>query len=705
MNRIADMAIDLDTPIRSVKGVGPRRAEMFVRAGIETVGTLLQHKPFRYEDRTRFRQIRELNAEEQVVIEGKVVATGRYVTRRRKVRIFEMMVADLSGSLPVKFFNQPYLDQVFKKGQQVILFGVPRVDSYTQGLSFINPDYEILASTSERTLHTGRIVPVYRKIGRLGTKTLRQIIFQLLQNLGTAIEDPLPPALRKKYGFPERRAALEQLHFPFCPEEDRSRCLSEIESGCAPAHRRFIFEEFFFFQLGLQVLKRHREVFPRKRAASFDDRIRSSIRSFLPFRPTAAQDRVLKEILGDLLGPTVMGRLLQGDVGSGKTIVALQAMVVMIESGYQTALMAPTEILAEQHYHNVRQYLGHSPYRVALLVGSVKGRKRKSTLDGIKSGEIDLVVGTHALIQEAVRFKELALIVVDEQHRFGVLQRSRLMEKGDRPDTLVMTATPIPRSLALTLYGDLDLSVIDEMPPGRQATRTLVKDDSSRQELYAMILEELKKGRQAYVVYPLVEESPKVDLKAATEMAEHLQEIFEGYAVGLMHGRLKAENKEELMRLFKDGQIHVLASTTVIEVGIDVPNATVMVVEHAERFGLSQLHQLRGRVGRGPYPSLCVLMCDRVTSREAFERIDVMRQTDDGFKIAEKDLEIRGPGQFVGTRQSGLPEFNFGNIVRDRRLLEEARSEASEYLGRILKSSDQPEEVVISQVAALWEQR
>lgn len=514
------------------------------------------------------------------------------------------------------------------------------------------------------------------------------MIFLLLNDLDPEIEDPLPSYLCEKYRFPRLRQAFEQLHFPVCPEDkERAACLVELDLDLTQVHRRFVFEEFFSFQLDLQVLKRRRERFPKGRTIKVDRKVREAVRSILSFHPTAAQERVLKEIVSDLRGPKVMSRLLQGDVGSGKTIVALQAMVAVIENGYQTALMAPTEILAEQHYRNIKKYLGPTSYRVAFLTGAVKGKQRKRTLAQIESGELDLVVGTHALIQGGVKFRTLALVIVDEQHRFGVLQRSQLMEKGDHPDTLVMTATPIPRSLALTLYGDLDLSVIDEMPPGRQPVRTLVKYETSREEVYWMLGQQLKQGKQAYAIYPLVEESEKMDLKAATEMAQHLRDVFRSYKVDLMHGRLKSDQKEALMRRFQNGEIHILVSTTVVEVGIDVPSATFMLVEHAERFGLSQLHQFRGRVGRGPHSSLCVLMCGKTGSREARERLDIMQRANDGFRIAEKDLKIRGPGQFLGTQQSGVPEFVFGNIVRDQEILDSARSEAAEFLARSLKSS------------------
>lgn len=700
------MPIKLDTPVRFVKGVGPRRAEMLSRAGIHSVEDLLKYKPFRYEDRTNFKTIAELRPDEEAVIQAKVAVTGTYATPVKRMQIFEMMVSDSSGSLAVKFFNQAYLERVFKKGQEVILFGAPRRDSYSLEVVLINPDYEIIDSSLDRSIHTGRIVPVYRKIGQLSTKILRQIIFQLLQDLVSQVEEPLPADLLQQYGFPDRRRGFLEVHFPECPQEKvRAIFLRELEENRTSAQRRFIFEEFFLFQLGLQVMKKQRHVIPKTRTITIHERVREIVKSILPFHPTAAQKRVLKEIVDDLCGPCVMSRLLQGDVGSGKTIVALQAMIVVIENGYQAALMAPTEILAEQHQRNLSQYLDHTPYRVCLLTGSVKGKRRKSILSEIAAGEINLVIGTHALIQASVAFKDLALIVVDEQHRFGVVQRSQLMEKGERPDTLVMTATPIPRTLALTLYGDLDLSIIDEMPPGRKPIRTLVKSAADREQVYRFLRDEVKKGRQAYVVYPLIEESEKVDLKAATEMAENLQDIFPEYVVGLMHGRLKADRKEELMSRFKAGKIHILVSTTVVEVGIDVPNATVMVVEHAERFGLSQLHQLRGRIGRGAHASVCILVADRVSSREAYERLQIMRRTNDGFKIAEKDLELRGPGQFLGTRQSGLPEFLFGNIVRDRELLEAAREEAEGFLAQYVKAAGRPEQEILSRIATLWKER
>jgi len=701
------MPVTLETSVQEIKGVGPRRAEMLAGANIHTVEGLLKYKPLRYEDRTDLRPIGEIEPDQLVVIEGQVSTTGRYTTPMKRMRIFEMVVKDDSGSVKAKFFNQPYLSQVFQRGRKVILYGIPRVDDYTQGISMINPEYEILAGGSDEKVHSGRIVPIYRKIGRLTTRTLRQFIFQLLADLPDQLDEPLPTSVVRKYKFPDLKSALEEIHFPSpAAGVSKKAYLQELDLNQTMAQQRFIFEEFYLFQLGLQLIKKQRESRSKKRFIRMGKGVQARMRSILPFQLTSAQARVLKEIGDDLCSSRVMNRLLQGDVGSGKTIVALQAMVIAIENGYQTALMVPTEILAEQHYHTVCQLLSGTGYRIAFLTSSVKGKGRESVLGHIQSGKTDLIIGTHALIQKGVQFKKLGLVVIDEQHRFGVLQRSKLISKGDLPETLVMTATPIPRSLALTLYGDLDVSVLDEMPPGRQPVQTIVKGERNREEVYAFVHRELKEGRQAFVVYPLIEESEKVDLRAATEMAKHLQkEVFPDAAVVLMHGRLKVEEKGQLMRRFRAGEIQVLVSTTVIEVGIDIPGATVMVIEHAERFGLSQLHQLRGRIGRGQHPGLCILMTEDLRSQQADERINILCQTQDGFKIAEKDLEIRGPGEFLGTRQSGMPEFLFANIVRDLKLLELARQEAKRHLRHDLKSSALSPQEEFSRFDEWWRQR
>ena len=680
---------------------------MLAGANIHTVEGLLKYKPLRYEDRTDLRPIGEIEPDQVVVIEGQVSTTGRYTTPMKRMRIFEMVVKDDSGSVKAKFFNQPYLGQVFQRGRRVILYGIPRVDEYSQGISMINPEYEILAGGSDEKVHSGRIVPIYRKIGRLTTRTLRQFIFKLLADLPDQLDEPLPTSVVRQYKFPDLKSALEEIHFPSpAAGVSKEAYLKELDLNQTMAQQRFIFEEFYLFQLGLQLIKKERETRSKKRFIRMGKDVQARMRSILPFQPTSAQARVLKEIGDDLCSSRVMNRLLQGDVGSGKTIVALQAMVIAIENGYQTALMAPTEILAEQHYHTVCQLLSGTGYRIAFLTSSVKGTGRESVLGDIRSGTTDLIIGTHALIQKGVQFKTLGLVVIDEQHRFGVLQRSQLISKGDRPETLVMTATPIPRSLALTLYGDLDVSVLDEMPPGRQPVKTIVKGERNREEVYAWVHRELKEGRQAFVVYPLIEESEKVDLRAATEMAKHLQkEVFPDATVMLMHGRLKVEEKGQLMRRFRAGEIQVLVSTTVIEVGIDIPGASLMVIEHAERFGLSQLHQLRGRIGRGQHPGLCILMTEDLRSQQADERVNILCQTQDGFKIAEKDLEIRGQGEFLGTRQSGMPEFLFANIVRDRKFLELARQEAKRHLRHYLKSSALSPQKEIPRFDQWWRQR
>jgi ATP-dependent DNA helicase RecG len=682
------MAIRLDTPIQFVKGVGPQRARMFETAGIHIVEDLLKYRPLRYEDRTNFRAISDLRTGQTAVVKGSVVGSGSYTTRRKGFSILETVVADQSGGILIKFFNQPYLSRILQQGRTVIVFGQPEFDSFSGRIAFLNPDFEIL-EPGDIAVHTGRVVPVYRRVGKLSSKIIRQILFHILSSLPDEIEDPVPESIRCRFNFPTRAEAFSRLHFPLTRDDvPRDQFLEMLLANQTPAHHRFIFEEFFLFQFGLFVLRGQRQLKAKRRRIQVTDRVRERVKSILPFHPTDAQKRVIKEIVDDLRSSRVMHRLLQGDVGSGKTIVAVQAMLLVMEHGYQTALMAPTELLAEQHFREVKKLLGGQPCEIVFLSSKVKGKERKNVLQKISEGQAQLVIGTHALIQKGVSFRKLGLVVVDEQHRFGVLQRSELMKKGEQADTLVMTATPIPRSLALTAYGDLDVSVIDELPPGRKPVRTVVKTEQGRQEVYHELNRQLAQGRQIYVVYPLIEESEKLDLKTATEGAEILRSVFPDREVGLMHGKLAADEKDSLMKRFVAGEILILVSTTVIEVGIDVPNATVMVIEHAERFGLSQLHQLRGRVGRGEHGGLCVLMVDVVKTPEAFQRLDIMRRTNDGFQIAEKDLEIRGPGEFVGTRQSGVPEFLFGNIVRDRDWLELARREAEKHVSNLVNTDD-----------------
>ncbi len=526
-------------------------------------------------------------------------------------------------------------------------------------------------------IHVGRRVPVYRKLGEFRTKRLREIMHAVLQQLADgAFSETLPADLRTRQQLIGRATALRRIHFP---TDDVS--LADYERARSPAHLRLIFEEFFWVAFAIALRKSQRVKEPKGACIEVDERVRDHMAELLPFELTGAQERCVTRILDDMQSDAPMNRLLQGDVGSGKTIVALLAMLVAMENGYQAALMAPTEILAEQHARNVKRILARSPYRVELLIGSLRAAEKRRLHAAIAAGEVQACVGTHALIQEAVQFHKLGLVVIDEQHRFGVLQRAALRERGFNPDVLVMTATPIPRSLAMTVYGELDVSVIDELPPGRTPIKTVVVGEDQRGGVYKGVEREIRAGRQAYVVYPLVEESEKIDLKDATRMYEHLRDrIFPHFSIGLLHGKMKSAEKDEVMRRFVAGEIQILAATTVVEVGVDVANASIMVIEHAERFGLSQLHQLRGRVGRGAQQSFCVLLASDKQTTVARERLGIMEETTDGFRIAEKDLEIRGPGEVMGTRQSGVPTFRVGNLVRDIQILEEARREADHYL-------------------------
>jgi ATP-dependent DNA helicase RecG len=526
-------------------------------------------------------------------------------------------------------------------------------------------------------IHVGRRVPVYRKLGEFRTKRLREIMHAVISRLDDdSIEETLPQDLIGRQKLIGRAEAMRLIHFP---SDDVP--LAEYERARSPAHLRLIFEEFFWVALAIAIRRGERVKEAKGAVIEITDGIRERISSVLPFELTGAQERSLERIFADMQSDAPMNRLLQGDVGSGKTIVALQAMLAAMENGYQSALMAPTEILAEQHARNVKRILSRTPYRVELLTGSLRAAEKRKLHQAIAAGDVHAIIGTHALIQEAVQFYKLGLAVIDEQHRFGVLQRAELRARGFNPDVLVMTATPIPRSLAMTVYGDLDVSVIDELPPGRTPIKTVVLGEDKRQAVYKGIEREVRAGRQAYVVYPLVEESEKMDLKDATRMYEHLRDrVFPHFSVGLIHGKLKPAEKDEIMRRFVAGEIQILAATTVVEVGVDVSNASLMIIEHAERFGLSQLHQLRGRVGRGAEQSACVLMTSDRQTNIARERLGIMEETSDGFRIAEKDLELRGPGEVMGTRQSGIPTFRVGNLVRDVLILEEARREADYYL-------------------------
>jgi ATP-dependent DNA helicase RecG len=664
----------LSTPLQFLKGVGPRKAADLKRAGLHSIEDLLYRLPFRYEDRSRMQPIASLRPGAKAAVLGEIKSAHLATTRRRGFKIFHLVLGDASGAVRCTWMNQAFLADILKPHMQVVVFGDVKLDS--SGLHFMNAEYEVVAGEGRDDglagVHTGRIVPFYEKTGTVTPNMQRRLVRQALDQLPGEVPDTLPRDVRERLNLAGRRIALEESHFP--PNEGSVDILNAFRS---PAQRRLIFEEFFLYQIG-HAWRRHAGSTELKPFVSkVDDRIRASAAAVLPFKLTPGQKRALKEIVDDMQHAAPMHRLLQGDVGAGKTIVALLAAIVAMENGLQVAFMAPTEILAAQHYSNLARLLSLSRFRIDLLTGSTPGLHKRTVLANIERGSTHLIVGTHALVQDRIAFHKLGLVVIDEQHRFGVAQRAALRAKGLRPDVLLMTATPIPRTLALTDYSELDVSKIPDLPPGRKPVKTWVKPESRRDEIYQLIRDQLDAGRQAYIIYPLVEESEKIDLKSATEMADHLQaEIFPAYRVALLHGRLKQDVKDRVMHAFVRGDIHMLVSTTVVEVGVDVPNASIMVVEHAERFGLSQLHQLRGRVGRGPWESHCVLLYQAPWTDDARERLKAMADTSDGFAIAERDLELRGPGDFFGTRQSGLPKLRTGDLVRDRDIMEDAHREA-----------------------------
>ncbi len=697
-----------------------------------TLEDLLLYLPMRYEDRSNLTRIADLEEGQEASLELYTKLAGGYQVRNKRsfgsqLFIFEVSATDATRSgKPVVvwwFVSGPHAHDIvtyyakrFTRGSRFITFGRWEWDTRrgTFALRLNKPADELemrpiqATATNDESddeglagphtlddgsdpdlaaIHAGRCVPIYRKLGDLQSKRLREIIHAVLSLLpNAAIKESLPSDLRQRQHLMGRAQALREIHFP----PDRAR-LADYEQSRSPAHVRLIFEDFFWLAFGL-LLKRGLRIKEAKGAKiKIDTSVKDSIAAVLPFKLTGAQRRVVRELFADMKSDAPMNRLLQGDVGSGKTIVALVAMLATMENEYQTALMVPTEILAEQHARNIKRLLAKTPYRVELLTGSLRAAEKRKLQSDLERGEIDACIGTHALIQESVKFNRLGLVVIDEQHRFGVVQRAELRARGFNPDVLVMTATPIPRSLAMTVYGDLDVSVIDELPPGRTPIETLVFADNpqDRGAVKQLITRELNAGRQTYVVYPLVEESEKIDLKDATRRFEYLRDkVFQKHTVGLVHGRMKPIDKEHVMKRFVSGEIQILVSTTVIEVGVDVPNASVMVVEHAERFGLSQLHQLRGRVGRGAEKSYCLLLTSDKRTAVAEERLGIMAETSDGFVIAEKDLEIRGAGELLGTKQSGVPEFRIGNLVRDQQILERARKEAEYYLSKGEKAGE-----------------
>ena len=746
---MADVLLTLDTSLQFVKGIGPRIAETLQGKRIATVEDLLYHLPFRYEDRLRPQAIEELKPGEMASLIGEV--RGMALLRTRRMPIFEMTVGQGLSKVKCMWFHGTYLKDRFKAGQWVALYGKVEASRTSTSFKMIQPQVEVLPDDHDdeesKLLEVGRIAPVYETLGnKLASRWQRRILWRLLEELKGRIPETLPQALLRRLELPSREEALRCAHFP-----ESGTPMDQLQSWTTPAQKRLIFEELFYLELGLE-LKRKKLRQRQGIAFTTNPAVRAALRQVLPFHPTQAQKKALGEIVADMRAPEPMRRLLQGDVGSGKTIVALQAMLVAIENGYQAALMAPTEILATQHFLAARKLLERSPqrYKVVLLTGSLDDDRKRAIRGLIAQGQAQLVIGTHALIEESVDFAKLGLVVVDEQHRFGVLQRFKLMKKPNagEPDVLVMTATPIPRTLALSLYGDLDLSVLDQLPPGRTPIITRQNTDEKSAQIWNMVREQVKLGHQAYVVYPVIEgakeDQPELDfaagdpaaetsaptrpgkanakgagllfkpvspasgpsLKAATAMYQELKAgALSGLRLGLLHGRLDADEKEIIMRRFQRKEVDVLIATTVIEVGVDVPNATMMVIEHAERFGLAQMHQLRGRVGRGSAPSHCILMTGGKISPQAQERLAAMVRTQDGFELAELDLRLRGPGEFFGTRQAGIPDFRVANLLRDRAILEVAKTESASFVSVSDEVTEEEKSKVWNRLREAWQRR
>ena len=709
---------ELHSEIQFLKGIGPRVAETLAAKGIHTLEDLLYYLPFRYEDRINPRSIEELKPGEMASVIAEVRTSGLF--RTRSMPIFEMTAGQGRSKLKSLWFRGGYLEGKFKPGALVALYGKVEFSTFGRGgLQMLQPQFEILhepaaegedlAVSDEQkhfeSLEIGRIVPIYEAAGKLNARWFRRAIRTALEQMPREVSDAIPAAIRARLGLIPRGEAFWHVHWP-----DAGESFADLQASRTPAHQRLIFEELFFLELGLELKRRKARMQPGIEFA-INNQVRAALKKVLPFHPTKAQKQVLKEIVGDMAQGSPMRRLLQGDVGSGKTIVAFEAATVAMENGYQVAMMAPTEILATQHYLSARRILEPVGYRVVLLTGSLDDEQKRAIRGHVARGDAQMVIGTHALLEDKVEFERLGLVIVDEQHRFGVMQRMKLMRKNSevQPDVLVMTATPIPRTLALTIYGDLDVSVIDELPPGRTPVSTRVVGDERAAEVWDFVRKIVAAGQQAYVVYPVIEENEEKDtgLKAAIKMYDELRKkVFPEFKLGLLHGRMSADDKESIMRRFKAGELNILVATTVIEVGVDVPNASAMVIEHAERFGLSQMHQLRGRIGRGSAKSYCVLMTGGKISEEAQQRLDTMVATTDGFEVAEKDLELRGPGEFFGTRQAGMPSLRVANVIRDRKLLELAKREARGLLEDASKEISAEEKKLAVQYLRLnWNRR
>lgn len=657
--------ITKETSVQFIKGVGPARAKLFERLHLKTLEDLLYHFPRRYEDRKNICNISDLRHGSHETTVGRIVSAGILTSRNRRMKIFEAAISDDSGLIICKWFNQPYLKDYLKEGYEVVVSGIVKSGHNAAVGLMENPDFELIGK-EDKFIHTSRIVPFHNATEGLKPKQLRTLIFHTIEKHLDLVEDHLPADILERNRLKPLNWSIKEAHFP-----EEISDISELNRGVSPAHRRLIFDEFFLLELGLALIKGKMTA---EKGISFKGRSDLAARFLkgLPFELTGAQKRVIEQVGSDMKKDVPMNRLVHGDVGCGKTIVALASMLTAVDSGYQACLMAPTELLAEQHYINIKNMADGLGLKTALLTSSSKG----GPCEDIASGAAQIVIGTHSLIQEAVEFKALGLAVIDEQHRFGVVQRADLRRKGNNPDILIMTATPIPRTLALTLYGDLDISIIDELPSGRKPVITKIIFPSQRDDVYSRIEVEISKGRQAYIVYPLIEGSEKSDLKSAVDGAEALRKKFPKRRIGLVHGKIDRDERASVMNSFKSGDLDILVSTTVIEVGVDVPNASLMLIVHAERFGLAQLHQLRGRIGRGDHESYCLLLAYPPSGDDAKRRLKVMEATCDGFRIAEEDLAIRGPGEFFGTKQSGIPELKIADIIRDIGILEMARREA-----------------------------
>ncbi len=678
MNSTAWKKPSLDDPIQFIKGVGPKKALLLEKLQLTTIEDFLYFLPFRYEDRSQIKNISTLMPGEFATFMGEVLNASVIYMGRRK-RVFEVIFQDETGTTRAKWFrfNETYMLGKFKTGEKIIVSGKPTANKRS-GLEIVHPDTERVAGDATISLEIGKIVPVYHTTEGLHQKSMRSILNNVLDIYLPLVEEVIPEDIVQRHKLLSRSEAFHQAHFP----HSNGFTAKDLDAFKTPAQKRLIFEELFLIQTGLAFKKKHATEI--KTGTAFKTR-GSLIKRFvklLPFQLTAAQKRVLAEIMEDLEQEQPMNRLIQGDVGSGKTIVALTALLTAVDNGTQSALMVPTEILAEQHYLNIRPYCEELGIEVALVTGTLKGKERKAIYQDIEEGKTRIIIGTHSLVQKEIQFEKLGLAVIDEQHRFGVLQREAIGKKGDQPHLLIMTATPIPRSLALTIYGDMDVSFLDEFPPGRQPITTNVYYEKYQDKAYALMDAEIKLGRQAFVVCPLIEESEVMDLKAAATVFESIQSQFPHLNACLIHGKLKKEERQEIMSRFLKNEIQVLVATTVIEVGIDIPNATVMIIEHAERFGLAQLHQLRGRVGRGKHASHCLLAAYFPISEEGKARMKAMQNSRDGFEIAEEDLKIRGPGDFMGTRQSGLPVLKIANLLRDIKILDVARKEAFALIDR-----------------------